>query len=63
MTDMSRSLINIRTSLIRVIRPFYSSQIGQTHGEIERFIKEQMRQQLIIAVGEAKVSKVESILR
>ena len=33
------------------------------HGEIERFIEEQTRLQLIIVEGEAKVSRVDSIFR
>ena len=37
-------------------------QLGQTHGEIERIGKEQMRQQLIIALGEVKEYEVDSTL-
>ena len=42
---------------------FPISDTGQIHGEVKRFIKEQIRLQLTFTEGEARPSKVELVFR
>ena len=43
--------------------PAIFSHIGQIHGEFKKFVKEQIRHKLILFEGEAKRSKVRSIMK
>ena len=43
--------------------PAVFSHTGQMHGEVKRFIKDQIRLQLTYTAGEPKSSKVELVFR